>query len=517
LQSAFGFISKGHAAGMTVQDIKIRREGEQVFIEAVMSDGGQANLGAWNAGRKQVEAFFADPTVSVYHVRACYGASTQIIAALPNVPGHGYQTLWVRNLPASEKAPARLSPFVKALLPLARLPFVQNLAMHKRYARPPFKIENEFFVVGAMRDSTLTVLDKRTNLTYRGLNRFQDGGDCGDEYNYSPPTTDRITAPRLKHITLNRGPVQQTLTLELELKTPLTLAPDRKSRSKAKTSLPITTTITLTNGVPRVDVRTTVNNTARDHRLRVHFPAPFAAETGQHDGHFEVVERKIGLPSFDETWVEQPRPEVPQRAFTAVSDGKAGLMVANRGLTEVEVLRLPKSEESEIALTLLRCVGWLSRDDFSTRKSHAGPGLETPGAQMPGEWTFDYSIIPYSVGRDAIPPYHQAYNFETPLRAVGSSIHEGTLPPSGSFVKVEPATFTVSAVKRSEDGRGWLVRGYNLTGEETGVTVRPWKLFKKVELVNLAEEKQLALKPDKDGRVSFSAGGHEIVSILFVD
>jgi hypothetical protein len=34
----------------------------------------------------------------------------------------------------------------------------------------------------------------------------------------------------------------------------------------------------------------------------------------------------------------------------------------------------------QIALTLLRCVGWLSRDDLSTRRGHAGPYMATPGA-----------------------------------------------------------------------------------------------------------------------------------------
>ena len=48
-----------------------------------------------------------------------------------------------------------------------------------------------------------------------------------------------------------------------------------------------------------------------------------------------------------------------------------------------------------IALTLLRCVEWLSRDDLSTRRGHAGPGMHTPGAQMQGRWKFQYSLIPH--------------------------------------------------------------------------------------------------------------------------
>jgi alpha-mannosidase len=261
-----------------------------------------------------------------------------------------------------------------------------------------------------------------------------------------------------------------------------------------------------------VDIRVTLVNTARDHRLRVHFPAPFNANTGSQDGHFEVVERRLDLPAFDDTWVEQPRPEVPQRAFTDISDGKCGLMVANRGLPEVEVLRNAQGN-AEIALTLLRGVGWLSRDDFSTRKGHAGPFMETPGAQMPGQWVFEYSIIPHPGTWSSA--FWQAYAFDAPLRAVSTGLHAGDLASAASFVETTPETFVVSAVKQTEDGQGWLVRGYNITGEPINVTLRSWMHFKKVKLVNLAEENQAALQPDQAGRFTFPVRPHQIVSVMF--
>jgi alpha-mannosidase len=293
---------------------------------------------------------------------------------------------------------------------------------------------------------------------------------------------------------------------------PVTLAPDRKSRSKEKVASPVTTTITLSNEVPRIDIHTQFDNRARDHRLRVHFPAPFNADIGSHDGHFEIVDRNIGVPAFDETWMEQPRPEVPQRAFTSVTDGKSGLTIANRGLTEVEVLRNAQGNV-EIALTLLRCVGWLSRDDFSTRKGHAGPFLETPAAQMPGSWAFDYAIIPHP--GDWHNAFEQAYAFETPMRLARTGLHPGTLPVFASFVKVKPASFVVSAITQNESGDGWQVRGYNLKPETIQVSLKPWKLFKKVGKVNLAGEKLASLKPDQDGVVSFPVRGHEIATLLF--
>ena len=512
LQSAFGNITDGRAAGMTIQDIKTHRDGPDVFIEAIMMNGGEPNILNWNARREEILVYFADKTITTYHVRAVTAPTTKITVSVPNVPSFGYQTLWVCPHTTKDRSVYKINPWMKLFLPLARLPFISRWRSRKLKTKPPFIIENGTFNVEAQKDGTVTVKDKRTGFIYTGMNCFLDGGDCGDEYNYSPPPEDVLSKTKLKDIRIIHGPVQQVLEINLELSTPTSLVSDRKSRSQDKIVIPIRSTISLTNGIPRIDICTEVNNRARDHRLRVHFPAPFRTVTGSHDGHFEVVERKIGIPSFDDTWVEQPRPEVPQRAFTDVSDGISGLTIANRGLPEVEVLQ-NSSGKSEIAITLLRCVGWLSRDDFSTRKGHAGPALETPEAQMSGTWKFDYSIIPHE--GDWHNAYLQGYSFETPMRLVSTGIHPGILPGSCSFMEVHPPEFVVSAVKQREEGDGWIVRGYNITNEEIQVTIKLWKPFQKTMQVNLAEENLAALKINKDRSVNIQARGHEIISVSF--
>ena len=519
-QAMFGQIQDGRAAGMTVQDLTVRRDGAQVFILAVMDEGGEPNLVNWDRGMKEIQTCLADPSLTTFNIRARTGSSTRLVFTAPQVPALGYRTFWLRDQPAPNQ-PARMNAAVRMLMPVAaRLAGTSlgkrmiGLLARRASPGPANSIENEWFRVEASKDGTLLVLDKRTGAPYAGLNRFIDGGDRGDEYNYSPPEADRLLAARLRHVQSRHGPVQQTMELVLELKLPVELTPDRKGRLQQTILTPITTRITLTNGLPRLDIQTEVENSARDHRLRVHFPAPFAAKAGYHDGHFEIVQRPIGVPAYDETWIEQPRPEVPERAFTQVVNDRLGLTIANHGLPEVEILQ-NELGHAEIALTLLRCVGWLSRDDFPTRKGHAGPKLATPEAQMPGRWTFEYAILPHAAAADDVIPL--AYAYQAPLRAVGSGPHPGSLPGATSFINVKPASFCISTVKEAEDGRGWLVRGYNLTGDGIQVELKPWRRFRRVERVNLAEEKLADLELSPEGSVPFPVRGHEIATVLFRD
>jgi alpha-mannosidase len=139
--------------------------------------------------------------------------------------------------------------------------------------------------------------------------------------------------------------------------------------------------------------------------------------------------------------------------------------------------------------------------------------VETPGAQMPGRWEFDYSIIP---GLDDISAYREAFSFETPMRVVGTNLHHGTLPACLSFVSVEPAEFQVTAIKQADDGNGWLARGVNLTEKEIRVRLQPWKPFKKIEQINLAETIIVSLKAEKDGTVSLPVKGHAIITVRFM-
>jgi len=85
------------------------------------------------------------------------------------------------------------------------------------------------------------------------------------------------------------------------------------------------------------------------------------------------------------------------------------------------------------------------------------------------------------------------------------------------MVEVEPAEFLISAIKTTEDDRSFVVRGYNLSGHEISVRMKPWRTFTRVERVNLAEERLAIIQPSQDGNFKIKVHEHEIITVLFGD
>ncbi len=510
----------GQAGNLSIRGIRFRREGDVLRVDAEMAENASPDLEVWKRATAGFRDYLADPGITKFHIHARNLAARKVLFVAPAVPGYGWKAFSLRKKPLPPPTPVALNPLARAIMPLALR--VSQSTIGKRLigrlranAGAPV-IENEFFRVCVELDGTLDLLDKRTGIRYRGLNRFYDGGDCGDSYNYCPPARDAIVSARRKAVRVQKGIVRQTMEIDLEMDTPAGLTLDRRDRASERVRIPVTTRVRVFPGLARVEIHTVVDNRAHSHRLRVHFPFPMEEGSGsaadapvaRYDGHFEIVRRAPNPPADDSNWVERWRPEVPQRAFTDLSTSRSGLMIANRGLPEVEAIG-----GREIALTLLRCVGWLSRDDFQSRTGHAGPMLPLPGAQMEGRWEFDYAVIPHAGDWQAAS--REARAFESPMRAAETGAHAGALSPSASIVEVAPPEFEISAIKLAEDGRGLLVRGWNAADRPLRVRIRPGKKFARAERVNLAEERQSILRLGKNGAVSFTAKPYEIVSMIY--
>jgi alpha-mannosidase len=390
LKQLLGMIHEGVAAGMVIREFNINRQEEKVFIQATLSDHGNVDLNKWRYGIAQLELMLADPNVDEYIIHAYSDPEINLSMIASDIPGHGYRCYWIQT--KAEKNPSKnqqikLNPFVQKILPLlsrvTQTPIFSWFVAGRKivHINATKSIENEFFKVDVrLSEGVISVTDNRTGQVYTGLNRFVDGADVGDLYNYCPPERDLLATARIKKFEVINQNTSQRLIIHYSLNIPAGIANNRKSRSRETINIPIASTISVVTSVPRIDIHTEIENQAFDHRLRVHFSAPFFSSHSIQDGHFEIVERPLGIPDYAESWEEPPRPEVPQCQFTIIHNDHSSLTIANRGLPEVEVFK-NEAGNAELALTLLRCIGWLSRDDLKTRKGHAGPmGISTPDA-----------------------------------------------------------------------------------------------------------------------------------------
>ncbi|HKG58024.1 MAG TPA: glycoside hydrolase family 38 C-terminal domain-containing protein [Candidatus Limnocylindrales bacterium] len=308
-------------------------------------------------------------------------------------------------------------------------------------------LTNGIVTVVAHPDGSITVTDERSGLVHTGLHRFEDVADRGDEYNFCPVEFDVPlgASPNGTARVVASGPVVAELEVALTLRLPVRLSTDRRRRD-GDVAVPVATRIRVTAGSPRVEFTTTIDNRAEDHRLRVLFAAPGGSNdsTIRAEGHFAVVPRPVRPVWTGAAWYEPP-------ALTAHTSGAVAagdLLVLGRGLPEYETV--PTRDGLDVAVTLLRCTGWLSRDDLATRPGGAGPTIATPGAQCLGGSTFEYAIEIAPGLSDGDLLRHSA-DYRTPF-AVGPAgvAPEPLLAVAGDVL--------VTALKGAEAGEGIVLR-----------------------------------------------------------
>ena len=357
-----------------------------------------------------------DRTISVLQ-RVGAAARTGVVNLLP------YPRRGLVELPGCEPAMIELDGFT------ARPVDLDPAEPHA--PRDGTSIESDRLRMDAAPNGLLTLTDKRTGRTFAGLHRLEDEPDLGDLYNFCPadgaePSTPESATTRV----LRDGPVVH----ELEIRTPS-----------------VTTVVRLIEGIDRVEFRTTIDNETTDHRLRVVFPVG-ATDTAyvRAEGQFALVHRPLTPPAPTTEWVEPPDPT--QHSLGAVALGPLGLLT--KGLPEYEARAADAGPE--LCLTLLRCVGVISKPSgaIATRPVGAGPQTPTPEGQCLGRQECEYALLPDA---DALT--------DTQLLRASQAYRHGFLTtpePFDSDPRLSISGDVVfSCLKGAEDGDGLILRVFN--------------------------------------------------------
>jgi alpha-mannosidase len=363
--------------------------------------------------------------------------------------------------------------------------------------------ENERIKLSVNHDGTFEVSDKASGVTYHRVAAIEDVGDVGDEYNYSPPATDaRITSADARVTRVSRlggGPLRAGLRVELELPLPRSAGGDRKSRASDTVAVPVTIDATLDAGSPRVAFAVSVDNRASDHRLRMLFPTGAASvDSARADTAFDVITRPARIPVPETIRNESPVSSMPMISMVDAGDLETGATVIGRGLMEYEIV----APEPAIAMTLIRAVGDLSRNDLATRPSgHAGPPVATPAAQCLGLRRFELAFEPHGPAPLAGELMSSARAQNLPPRIAIAARPDGNGPSTRSFLRIDRRTGDVvlSALKQAEDRSSTIVRLFNPGDEPASIVLGLDAPIAQAFVVNLLEERQRALAVEPAG------------------
>ena len=226
-----------------------------------------------------------------------------------------------------------------------------------------------------------------------GANRLVDGGDGGDTYNYSPPDSDTIV-DRPEAVTtevVEAGPVRARLAVTAAYRLPTHAVGDERScarRSEDAVLVDIRTLLELRTGERFLRIHVELDNRVRDHRLRAHFPLPVAVDGSDAECAFAVVHRGLTAEGGPH---ERGLPTFVSRRFVDATDGDLGLALLHDGLLEYEVV----GDGNELALTLFRATGYLSRSELAFRPNPAGPLDPLEGPELQRRLAFDYAVRPH--------------------------------------------------------------------------------------------------------------------------
>ncbi len=313
----------------------------------------------------------------------------------------------------------------------------------------------------------IIVEDKRTGLKHV-IKGFIDKGDYGDLYDYGPPrineTVDMSSFNLVETKTVS-GWNYARLTVKGLLKVPRDSSLEK--RSEEKVPLPVTLVFELYDSVPRVEVKVIVENKALNHVLMLRFKRNPNAEIIR-DLAFMITGSSERNPDLGDEI--EPRNTVFQY-WIGSKNKKGGYIVVTRGLHEAFI------DDESIDIVLYRSVGSLSRSNLPTRKEHAGPAIETPGAQyLNVRLVFDLAIIPFtSSERESFEVLKQVEAYLKPPLAV-------YVPEA--FAKGKETRYTLSLIelkpplmlsafklREPERGEGIVVRVYNPTKREVEINL----------------------------------------------
>lgn len=381
--------------------------------------------------------------------------------------------------------------------------------------RSTHHLENEHLKVVVNPDGTFDLTDKVNKRVIPGMHSFEDEGDTGDYWAYYPPYRNQTISSRGFGSRIwmeDNGPLCATIGIETVMRIPKDAEfgtvkhQGYGQRSAELVDLKITSHITLTKGARSLKVQTSIDNQAKNHRVRMMIPTDIQTDFSDAAGHFTVDRRGI-VHEIDGNGKFYPEMALrPMGVFCSASDGQVGLSVVNNCLTEFQLLQ---DERRTLAITMLRAV----RNRICTESRVSAEFPEKLGSQMLQKIDYEYAIYPHKGDWAMGEVYAEADKLNTKICPVQISNNRGgDLPVSASYYAIDNESIVLSSVKKAEDNDSIIIRCFNPTGVTQRTTIRVGLPVSKAWMSDVNEQRGEPLELI-DGQVNLSIDKGKIVTI----
>ncbi|WP_275372853.1 glycoside hydrolase family 38 C-terminal domain-containing protein [Clostridium tertium] len=256
-------------------------------------------------------------------------------------------------------------------------------------------IEDNFYKVEVV-DGKINITDKISNRKLKDCLYIEEAGDDGDTYDYSPPEEQYDFRYNLDFkdakVDINNGKLYKEIKISGEFKVPMNIK--EREKNIRNTEMPYELILTLSNK-EMVECHLEIDNKACDHRMRAVLRTDITSKESISDTSFGTI-RRDNVPAHindwrELGWKEEPSPIYPMLHFVGIEEENKSVFMLAKGIKEYEVL-----ENSNIALTLFRSVGFLGKPDLIRRPGIASGNefryIETPDSQLKEKLKFKFAI-----------------------------------------------------------------------------------------------------------------------------
>lgn len=345
----------------------------------------------------------------------------------------------------------------------------------------PVVLENEVLTV-TVDQGNVTVADKRTGHVMTDAIRLEETADIGDSYIYWPEEGEAVTHADFEGTEIARWDAHcQSVTLRYHFDVPAAYDFDKLCRTEETVQCPVEVTLTLKEKDTALEIAYTVENRAKDHRIRLLVDTGLSSAVSVADTPFDIQYSDDSI-HYPDTMSRV----LPNTSFAAIEAEERCVAVFTEGTHEYEHLG-----DSTLAFTLVRSTGVINRD-HSTHRFTSGAQWLCPENQclrtMRGR--LGVAVFAGNVIRAGVP--QQAKVFRNPLMpfftscdsrkfAGGRTAVQDTKleeffylpdPYAGtavrdnvSFVSATGEGILLTAMKKAESGEGLILRYVNLSDE----------------------------------------------------